>query len=188
MTRYIIPLATLIILIFFFCKGLEQDPYRIPSPLINKPMPDFVAMDLITKHPPVTKKLFLNRHWSLLVVWSSWCKTCAEEQVFLLTLKKKHRLRIYGLNYRDDLTHAKNYLKHQGNPFHQIIFDPKGLLAIDLGVYGVPENFLIDPQGIIRYKYVGPLNKTIWNREFAARMNMSLLNKVPINSLDKIKK
>lgn len=171
MMRYITPLAILVALIFFLCKGLEQDPYRIPSPLINKPMPDFLAADLIAKHTLLTKKLFLNQHWSLLVVWSSWCKTCAAEQAFLLTLKKKYRLRIYGLNYRDDLIRAKNYLKHQGNPFQKIIFDPSGLLAIDLGVYGVPENFLIDPQGIIRYKYVGPLNQTIWDKEFTVRMN-----------------
>jgi cytochrome c biogenesis protein CcmG/thiol:disulfide interchange protein DsbE len=185
--RYIIPLVILGILVFFLSKGLEQDPYRIPSPLINKPVPDFVAADLITTHPPLTKKLFLNRHWSLLVVWSSWCKTCAAEQVFLLTLKQNADLRIYGLNYRDDLARAKAYLKHQGNPFHQIIFDPSGLLAIDLGVYGVPENFLIDPQGIIRYKYIGPLNKAIWDKEFIVRMNIPL-NKALINPLDKIKK
>jgi cytochrome c biogenesis protein CcmG/thiol:disulfide interchange protein DsbE len=169
--RYIIPLVILAILVFLLCKGLAQDPYQIPSPLINKPIPDFVATDLIVKHPPLTKKIFLNRHGSLLVVWSSWCKTCAAEQAFLLTLKQNARLRIYGLNYRDDLIRAKDYLKHHGNPFHQIIFDPSGLLAIDLGVYGVPENFLIDPKGIIRYKYIGPLNQAIWDKEFVARIN-----------------
>lgn len=169
--RYIIPLAILVILVFFLAKGLEQDPYQIPSPLINKPIPDFVASDLITKHQHLTKKIFLNRHWSLLVIWSSWCKTCAAEQAFLLTLKPNARLRIYGLNYRDDLTRAKDYLKRQGNPFHQIIFDPSGLLAIDLGVYGVPENFLIDPEGIIRYKYIGSLSQAIWDKEFIVRMN-----------------
>jgi cytochrome c biogenesis protein CcmG/thiol:disulfide interchange protein DsbE len=172
--RYIIPLAILAILIFLLYKGLEQDPYRIPSPLINKPIPNFVAANLIKKCPPLTKKIFLNQHWSLLVVWSSWCKTCFAEQAFLLTLKHNARLRIYGLNYRDDLKRAKDYLTDQGNPFYQIIFDPSGVLAIDLGVYGVPENFLIDPQGIIRYKYIGPLNKAIWDKEFIVRMNAGI--------------
>lgn len=164
--RSIIPLLILLIVVFFLWHGLSNDPNQLPSPLINKPISAFVGANLFKDGAVLDKKIFLG-HWSLLVVWSSWCITCAEEQRFLLTLKKNTALSIYGLNYRDDLSRAKQWLKKQGNPYQHIIFDPKGLLAIDLGVYGVPESYLIDPQGIIRYKLIGPLNKTIWANKIA---------------------
>ncbi|MGC1854232.1 MAG: DsbE family thiol:disulfide interchange protein [Candidatus Aquirickettsiella sp.] len=159
--RCIIPFIILLIVVYFLWQGLEKDPNLLPSPLINQPISEFSAHDLLVKHSILRKKIFLQ-HWTLLVVWSSWCLTCAEEQSFLLNLQKRHSVTIYGLNYRDELTQAKQWLKQQGNPFQKIIFDPQGLLAIDLGVYGVPESYLIDPQGIIRYKQIGSLTETIW--------------------------
>ncbi|MCH9755461.1 MAG: DsbE family thiol:disulfide interchange protein [Candidatus Rickettsiella isopodorum] len=159
--RYIIPLIILLIIVCFLWQGLEKDPNHLPSPLINQPISEFSANDLLKKSITLRKKIFLQ-HWTLLVVWSSWCLTCAEEQSFLLSLKKNHAISIYGLNYRDEFNQAKQWLRQQGNPFQKIIFDPQGLLAIDLGVYGVPESYLIDPQGIIRYKQVGPLTSSIW--------------------------
>lgn len=171
--RYLIPLIILGMLVFFLWQGLAKDPYQLPSPLVNKPITDFVATDLVANHPPLTRKLFLG-HWSLLVVWASWCITCTDEQAFLLSLKPNSRLFIYGLNYRDDPKLAKNWLNQYGNPYRKIIFDPKGLLAIDLGVYGVPESFLIDPTGIIRYKQIGPLSKNIWDRYLARLINTKI--------------
>lgn len=161
--RYLIPPIIFGILVFFLWQGLVKDPYQLPSPLINKPIANFIATDLLADQGPLSKKLFLG-HWSLLVVWASWCVTCGEEQAFLLSIEKNTRLAIYGLNYRDDSKLAKDWLKRYGNPYQKIIFDPQGLLAIDLGVYGIPESFLIDPQGIIRYKQVGPLSKEGWNK------------------------
>lgn len=164
--RYIIPLIILLIVVGFLWQGLEKDLNLLPSPLINKPLPEFSALDLLKNKSKLRKKIFL-RHWTLLVVWSSWCLTCTEEQSFLLKLRQSHIISIYGLNYRDELNRANLWLTQHGNPFQKIIFDPKGLLAIDLGVYGVPESYLIDPQGVIRYKHVGPLNENIWNKQMA---------------------
>lgn len=164
--RYLIPLLVLLIMVFFLWRGLEKDPNRLPSPLINQAIPEFSARDLFKNHEILRKKIFLQ-HWTLLTVWSSWCLTCTEEQSFLSELQKSHLISIYGLNYRDKLSQAKQWLKKQGNPFQKIIFDPQGLLAIDLGVYGVPENYLIDPKGIIRYKQVGVLTASIWLQSMA---------------------
>lgn len=159
--RYIIPLLVLLIIVLFLWRGLTKDPNLLPSPLINHAIPEFTAPDLLKNHVILRKKIFLQ-HWTLLIVWSSWCLTCSDEQTFLIKLRKSHSIAIYGLNYRDDLNQAKLWLRKQGNPFQKIIFDPKGILAIDLGVYGVPESYLIDPQGIIRYKQIGPLTESIW--------------------------
>lgn len=168
--RAIIPFIILLIMVFFFWQGLEKDPNLLPSPLINHAIPEFSAIDLLKNKSTLTKKIFLG-HWTLLVVWSSWCLSCTEEQSFLLNLQKKHKVALYGLNYRDELKSAQQWLRQQGNPYQRIIFDPRGLLAIDLGVYGVPESYLIDPQGIIRYKHVGPLNERIWIKQMLTLIN-----------------
>lgn len=168
--RYFIPLVSLIIIVYFLWQGLERDPYRLPSPLLNKSLPEFSMRDLQKKNLLLRKKIFLKQ-WTLLIVWSSWCLTCGEEQALLLNLKKNHAISIYGLNYRDDLNQAKKWLKHYGNPFQKIIFDPEGMFAIDLGVYGVPESYLIDPKGIIRYKHVGPLTEIVWIKKLQPFLN-----------------
>ncbi len=171
--RYILPLIVLLILVFFLWQGLAKDPNLLPSPLINKPIPEFLANDLLKKSTRLRKKIFLQ-HWTLLVVWSSWCLTCTEEQSFLLSLRKKHTIEMIGLNYRDDLQRARRWLRQQGNPFQKIIFDPEGSLAIDLGVYGVPESYLIDPQGVIRYKQVGPLTASVWTQQMTTLIHSSV--------------
>lgn len=162
--RYLLPSLLLGFLLFFLWQGLNKNPTQIPSPLINKLVPQFVKPSLENSQKMLTNKLFLN-HLSLLVVWSSWCSSCVTEQAFLLNLAKKSQLQIIGLNYRDTLSAGKRWLKQFGNPYSQIIFDEKGLLGIDLGVYGVPESFLIGTKGIIRYKHIGPLSEAIWNNE-----------------------
>lgn len=170
--RSIIPFIILFIILYFLWQGLEKNSNFLPSPLINKPIPEFSANDLLKKHTPLRKKIFLQ-HWTLLVVWSSWCLTCTEEQFFLLKLRQRHTISIYGLNYRDKLNHANLWLKQHGNPFQKIIFDPESRLAIDLGIYGVPESYLIDPQGIIRYKHVGPLTESVWIKQMAILVKQS---------------
>jgi cytochrome c biogenesis protein CcmG, thiol:disulfide interchange protein DsbE len=162
--RAIIPFIILLILVFFFWRGLEKDPNLLPSPLINHKVPEFSEIDLLKNKSILKNEIFL-RHWTLLVVWSSWCLTCADEQSFLLNLEKKHKVTLFGLNYRDELKSAQQWLRQKGNPYQKIIFDPQGLFAIDLGVYGVPESYLIDPQGILRYKHVGPLTENIWVKQ-----------------------
>jgi len=127
-------------------------------------MPAFALASVEGSNNLFTEKIFWN-HLSLLVVWSSWCGSCVTENAFLLSIKNNSGLQIIGLNYKDSLLSAKHWLNQYGNPYHEIIFDPKGLLSINLGVYGVPESFLLDEKGIIRYKHIGPLNASIWNTE-----------------------
>jgi cytochrome c biogenesis protein CcmG, thiol:disulfide interchange protein DsbE len=168
--RYLFPTLLFSLLLFFLWQSLQQNPGQIPSPLINKPLPHFVATSLADRKKTFTEKLF-TKHLSLLVVWSSWCIECREEQIFLLNLKKKQQIPIFGLNYRDKATAAKQWLKQYGNPFNEIIFDPHGLLGINLGVYGVPESFLLDAKGIIRYKHIGPLTEWIWLTQIQALLH-----------------
>jgi cytochrome c biogenesis protein CcmG, thiol:disulfide interchange protein DsbE len=168
--RYLLPLILLLFLLFFLWQGLVRDPMQIPSPLIDKAIPSFVAMPLESSSKKLTEKIFLG-HCSLLVVWSSWCMSCQAEQDFLLTLKKNTQLKLIGLDYRDDFDAANLWLKRYGNPYGNVIFDGKGLLGIDLGVYGVPESFLIDSKGIVRYKHIGPLSEAIWDKEVRPLLN-----------------
>jgi cytochrome c biogenesis protein CcmG/thiol:disulfide interchange protein DsbE len=170
--RYLIPFFILLIIVFFFWQGLEKDPNFLPSPLVSHAVPEFSAIDLLESKSMLTKKIFL-RHWTLLVIWSSWCLSCIEEQSFLLSLGKSHTLAIYGLNYRDELKPAQQWLRKQANPYQKIIFDPQGLIGIDLGVYGVPESYLIDPQGVIRYRHVGPLTEDIWIKKMLRLINQN---------------
>ncbi|MES2142590.1 MAG: DsbE family thiol:disulfide interchange protein [Pseudomonadota bacterium] len=168
--RYLIPIILLGFVLVFLWKGLANNPLQITSPLISKSVPSFAALSLENPRQSLTEKIFFG-HLSLLIVWSSWCASCIAEQNFLLSLKKNTALNIVGLNYRDNLSAAKLWLKQYGNPYTNVIFDEKGLLAIDLGVYGVPEIFLIDGKGIIHYKHIGPLSEAVWNREVKRLIN-----------------
>lgn len=164
MMRYFLPMIMFGLLLFFLWCSLIHPPWLLPSPLINKTLPHFSTSSLKNTRKTLTETLFYN-HVSLLVVWSSWCTQCLEEHIFLTHVKKPQRLQIIGLNYRDQLASAKRWLRQYGNPYHDIIFDPQGSLGIDLGVYGVPESFLIDEKGVIRYKHIGPLTKSVWTTE-----------------------
>ncbi len=168
--RYLLPIFLLICLLFFLWQGLAKDPAQIPSPLINKPMPHFEVPSLFDEKKKLTEKIFAD-HFSLLVVWSSWCSSCLIEHDFLLDLAKKSPIQMIALNYRDTINNAKHWLKQYGNPYQSVIFDPKGFLGIELGVYGVPESFLIDGEGIIRYKQIGPLTQSSWTAEILPRLN-----------------
>ena len=108
---------------------------------------------------------------AILHVWASWCATCAEEQVFLLSLAQSG-VRIYGLNYKDEVNNAQQWLETWGNPYYMSGRDEDGRVAIDLGVYGTPETFLIDAKGVIRYRHVGALNQTVWDRVVQPKWRM----------------
>lgn len=155
------PFLFLLLLFFLLGRGLSHNSTDIPSPLLNQPMPSFQSVDLFDRQRTYSEHLF-HGHWSLLVVWSSWCQHCLTDQMRLLALKRTQALQLIGLNYRDERTTARKMLKKQGNPYRYVLFDPKGTLAITLGVYGVPESFLVDPRGIIRYKQIGPWRDETW--------------------------
>lgn len=164
----LIPFFIFLILALLFWRGLELDPRRLPSVKIDQPLPTFELDSLDGK--PFSPAL-MKGHASLLNVWASWCMACVEEQGVLMQLAKEGVL-IYGLNYKDTPEHAKEWLGEWGNPFQHIGEDVDGKVAIDMGVYGAPETFLIDKNGVIRYRHVGALTLSIWKNEFLPRFEL----------------
>lgn len=156
MNRYLIPLFLFICLVVLFRVGLDFDPRRVPSPLIDKPVPAFSLPEL--KNPDSTVGSDdLKGQVTLLNVWASWCIECRHEHPLLMELARKNNIRIYGLNYKDEREEAIRWLDRYGDPYIQTAFDLDGKTGIDLGVYGVPETFVVDRDGIIRYKFIGPI-------------------------------
>jgi cytochrome c biogenesis protein CcmG/thiol:disulfide interchange protein DsbE len=164
-----VPLIAFIMLTTLLAVGLGLDPREVPSPYIGKPAPNFI---LPTLHPapnfilptlhkedteisPVDMK---GKVW-LLNVWASWCGACRAEHDVLNRLVKNHQVKIVGLNYKDGSREAKQWLRKLGNPYEIVAVDRDGLAGIDWGVYGVPETFVIDQKGVIRYKNIGPVTQ-----------------------------
>lgn len=156
MIKYLLPVILFFILCGFLFIGLYKDPSEVPSPLIGKPVPEFSLPKLLDNSSQFTHKDFLGKV-SVLNVWATWCFACKQEHPALLELAKSNIAPIYGLNYKDDAAKAKLYLRDFGNPFEANAFDGAGRVAIDWGVYGAPETFIIDRKGIIRYKHIGPI-------------------------------
>lgn len=167
--RYFIPIVFFTALVFFFLKGLKNDPHHIPSALIGKPVPQFQLTSLMHPDLQLNAKVFKGKV-SLLHVWATWCVTCRTDHLMWMDIIRSKKIVLYGLNYKDNHDDAKNWLKQYGNPYQDVISDPKGKLGIDLGVYGTPETFLIDKQGMIRYKYIGPISPDIWEHEFLPKI------------------
>jgi cytochrome c biogenesis protein CcmG, thiol:disulfide interchange protein DsbE len=163
--RFLLAPLVFAALVGFFIVGLRQDPGAIPSPLIGKPAPDFALESLGDPAWRVSSRDFSGRSW-VLNVWATWCVGCREEHETLLEISRANRVPIIGLNWRDDRVLALNWLAQLGNPYVAVAYDPEGRTAIDWGVYGAPESFLIDAQGTVIKKHIGPLTKAIWEREF----------------------
>jgi len=159
--RYLIPLVLFIAIVGFLWKGLQSDPHQLSSALINKPVAEFSYPSLLNGKKILTQKQFLG-HVSLLNIWATWCISCHAEHPVLMDIARSKEVVIYGLDYKDDSTAAKQWLKKYGNPYEDVIADEKGTLAIDFGAYGTPETFVIDGKGIVRYKYVGPISPDAW--------------------------
>ena len=154
--RYAIPLGVFIILVALLAIGLRLDPRYIPSPLIDKPLPHFELPDLASPEMLVTAADVTGKP-RLFNVWASWCVACRVEHPLLIDLAKSGKASIVGLNYKDTRDDAVAWLARFGDPYERNVFDHVGRLGLDLGVYGVPETFVIDTQGVIRYKHVGPI-------------------------------
>ena len=156
MKRYLIPLIVFVVLAGFLAIGLKLDPREVPSPLIGKPAPAFDLPQLAAPDQRLTTKELQGQVW-LLNVWASWCVACRQEHPLLVELGKTGRVKLYGLNYKDKREDALGWLNNFGNPYLKSLSDTDGLVGIDYGVYGVPETFVIDKQGVIRYKQIGPV-------------------------------
>jgi len=156
MKRYLLPLLVFVVMAGFLAIGLKLDPREVPSPLIGKPAPAFDLPQLATPDQRLAAKDLRGQVW-LLNVWASWCVACRQEHPLLVELSKSGQVKLYGLNYKDKREDALRWLASFGDPYLKSISDTDGLVGIDYGVYGVPETFVIDKQGVIRHKQIGPV-------------------------------
>jgi len=158
MNRFLIPFAIFIVLAGFLAVGLKLDPREVPSPLVGKPAPDFKLALLSDPGKQLTPADLRGKVW-LFNVWASWCASCRQEHELLLDLSKQGSVPIYGMDYKDQPADAQAVLNRYGNPYVETVVDLDGRAGINYGVYGVPETYLIDRNGIIRYKHTGPLTR-----------------------------
>lgn len=167
--RYLVPLVVFIGLVVVFGAGLSLNPREVPSPLINKPAPEFSLPALSDPAKQVSRQ-DLQGGITLFNVWASWCVACREEHPLLVELARQGTVPIYGLNYKDTRAAAQAWLARLGNPYVDSAFDEKGRVGIDWGVYGVPETFLVDRSGMIRYKHIGPITPEAWEQKFVPKI------------------
>jgi cytochrome c biogenesis protein CcmG/thiol:disulfide interchange protein DsbE len=158
MKRFLIPLGIFIVLVGFLGVGLQLNPREVPSPLIGKPAPDFKLALLSDPARTLSPADLRGKVW-LFNVWASWCASCRQEHELLLDLSKQGGVLIYGMDYKDQPGDAQAVLNRYGNPYVETVVDLDGRAGINYGVYGVPETYLIDKNGIIRHKHTGPLTR-----------------------------
>lgn len=158
-----LPLAVFAVLVAFFWRGLSLDPNSMPSALLDKPVPKFTLPHLQNLQELRDESIFKGRA-RILNVWATWCDVCRIEHPFLLQLKAQG-IPIVGVNYKDNSVDARRWIAQLGNPFETIIFDEDGRLGLDLGVFGAPETYVVDKEGVIRYKHIGDLNQKSWDEK-----------------------
>ena len=162
--RYLVPLGIFVAIAVFLGIGLTLDADEVPSPLIGKPMPDFELPTVHDADRTITPGDLEGRVW-LLNVWATWCVACREEHPVLMEAARDRELTLVGLDYKDERPAAMQWLARHGNPYRVSAFDPDGRVGIDLGVYGVPETYVVDADGIIRYKHIGPISMETLDEE-----------------------
>lgn len=154
--RFAIPLALFALLVLFLWRGLSLNPREVPSPLIGKPAPRFALARLDDATTTIRRDDLLGKVW-VLNVWASWCAACRDEHPALLQFAKTRQVPLIGLNYKDQRPEGLAWLARFGNPYEASLFDADGRVGIDFGVYGVPETFVIDKRGVVRFKHIGAL-------------------------------
>jgi cytochrome c biogenesis protein CcmG/thiol:disulfide interchange protein DsbE len=165
----ILPLVLFIGLVVFLAVGLRRDPHEIPSPLINKPAPAFKLNQLHDPTKTFSAAEMRGKVW-LLNFWGTWCVACRDEHPLLVQYSKTGAVPIYGVDYKDERASALQMLEDEGNPYIITASDPEGRLSIDYGVYGAPETFLIDKNGVIAFKQIGPITEEVWQKEILPRV------------------
>lgn len=168
--KFLIPLLLFLVLVGFLAIGLNRDPHELPSPLIGKPAPDFQVPQLEQANKTFSPESLKGQVW-ILNVWASWCVACREEHPMLLELSKAQIAPLIGLDYKDQRADALAMLARQGNPYTLSAFDGNGRVGINYGVYGVPETYVIDKAGIIRFKQIGPITTEILNQKIYPLIN-----------------
>ncbi len=167
--KFLIPIAVFAALIAVLLFSLNRDPSYVPSPLIGKPAPEFRLPRLADPQQTLATEDMGGR-FSLLNVWATWCVGCRQEHDTLVQIASDYQVPIYGLNWKDNSDKAKMWLKELGNPYVATAVDLHGNVAIDWGVYGAPETFLLAADGTVLYKHLSPLTMAIWETEFMPRM------------------
>jgi len=171
MWKFLVPMGVFVALIALFALGLNpnRDIRALPSPLLGKPAPAFELSDVLDPTQKVSNARFQGQVY-VFNAWGTWCVPCREEQATLLEIAKQHVVPILGLNFNDDRARAQRWLQQLGNPYTAVAFDPDERVAIDWGVYGAPETFLVDQHGRVIYKYISPLTLEVWQTEFLPRI------------------
>lgn len=158
--RLLWPLGIFLVLVGFLAVGLGLNPREVPSPLVGKPAPTFAAKALAAPERQLRKEDLLGKVW-MLNVWASWCGACRDEHPLLVAYSRAGGVPIYGLNYKDKREDGMAWLRQFGDPYTDSLFDPDGRIGLDYGVYGVPETFVIDKAGVVRYKHIGPITQQV---------------------------
>ncbi len=161
--KFFVPLALFAALAVLLAVGLTLKPQEVPSPFIGKPAPAFSLPQLQSGQPAFDPAQMKGQVW-LLNVWASWCAPCREEHPLLVEAARQQLVPLIGLNYKDEGRAAEDWLRKLGNPYQAIAVDRDGRVAIDYGVYGVPETFVIDREGIVRLKHIGALTPAVWHQ------------------------
>jgi cytochrome c biogenesis protein CcmG/thiol:disulfide interchange protein DsbE len=172
MNRFLLPLAGFALLLVVLLIGLKRAPDKnnLPSPLIGKPVPQFTLPNLFDNTQPLNSEA-LKGHWSLVNVWGTWCGECRAEHAALLQIKQEARVPIIGIDWKDQDEDALTWLAQLGNPYDRVGADRDGRVAIDWGVYGAPESFLINPSGTVVLKHIGAMTEQVWRRDFLPRIS-----------------
>jgi len=164
MNRFLLPFGIFLVLAVFLAIGLNLNPREVPSPLIDKPAPGFQLPQLHETARTLAPQDMKGKVW-VFNVWASWCVACLEEHPLLVELSKLNLVPIVGLNYKDNRADALQWLQKRGDPYTLSAQDADGRVGIDYGVYGVPETYVIDKEGIIRYKRIGPVTPKILDEQ-----------------------
>ena len=170
MSRFLLPMGAFALLVIVLAIGIGRAPQKsvIQSALLGRPAPQFVLPQLGS--PEHFDSRQLRGQWFLLNVWGTWCAECRAEHDVLLEIQRSARLPIVGLNWKDEDALAVQWLQDLGNPYAHVALDREGRVAIDWGVYGAPETFLVNAAGMVVHRHVGPLTPEIWQRDFLARL------------------
>jgi cytochrome c biogenesis protein CcmG/thiol:disulfide interchange protein DsbE len=171
MWKFLLPFAAFVALAVLFAFGLDpkRDIHALPSPLIGKRAPAFTLTDLLEPSRPVSNETLKGQVY-VLNVFATWCVPCREEHAALLAISQQHVVPIIGLNWKDQREPAKQWLEKLGNPYQAVAFDGDGRAAIDWGVYGAPETYLVDSQGRVIFKFISPMTQQEWDSEFMPRI------------------
>ena len=153
----------LILLIFFYLLIIDRNPFDLPSNLLNKNVPKFETESLLKNEKFISSQEFGNEI-ILVNFFASWCLPCRDEHIYIKRFSNENGIRIIGINYKDIPKNAIEWLKNLGNPYSNVPVDKKGRIAIDWGVYGIPETFVVNTKGIIKYRHVGPITKKIYKK------------------------